>query len=316
MSTSIGEFMAALRKAQGRTQMDVANELGVSNKTVSSWETGASCPDIAMLPAIAELYGVTCDELLRGERLHTAPPEAKLQEKREKAIAFQIKKHKNRVYIAALISAVAALLSILLTVLLGLRFGGTIGFLTGMCVLLVPIALTFAVCHNSAFWCSGEEAESPSIEEFRRYLFRIRGRICLLCAAVFGFILINAFLPHTNDLRFMFLFGLPIALGTYLIALAVYLFCKARNELFDAQMRKALRYRLWTALATFGAVAVLIMAAILTCILTSAAGIYNEDWTPWLVAALAALLAVAAAVYTLLQYRYNEKQRKQRSTRQ
>ena len=62
--TSIGEFIAALRKAKGLTQMDVANHLGVSNKTVSSWETGASCPDIALLPAIAELYGVTCDELL------------------------------------------------------------------------------------------------------------------------------------------------------------------------------------------------------------------------------------------------------------
>ena len=52
--TSIGEFIAALRKAKGLTQMDVANHLGVSNKTVSSWETGASCPDIALLPAIAE----------------------------------------------------------------------------------------------------------------------------------------------------------------------------------------------------------------------------------------------------------------------
>ena len=59
MTASIGEFMAALRKAQGRTQMEVANELGVSNKTVSSWETGASCPDIAQLPAYAELYVVT-----------------------------------------------------------------------------------------------------------------------------------------------------------------------------------------------------------------------------------------------------------------
>ncbi len=40
--TSIGEFIAALRKAKGLTQMDVANHLGVSNKTVSSWETGVS----------------------------------------------------------------------------------------------------------------------------------------------------------------------------------------------------------------------------------------------------------------------------------
>ena len=312
MTASIGEFMAALRKAQGRTQMEVANELGVSNKTVSSWETGASCPDIALLPAIAELYGVTCDELLRGERMHAAQPEAKLRERREKALAFQIKKHKNRVYIAAIISAAVTLLALLLTVILMLHYGGTIGFLAGVCVLLAPLVLTLAVCHNAAFWCSGEEAESPSIDEFRRYLFRIRGRICLLCAAVFGFILINAFLPHTNELFFMFVFGPPIALGTYLTALVVYLFRKVRSELFDAQMRKTLRYRLFTALATFGAVALLIVAAIATCISMTGAGVYNDEWTPWIVAALAALLAVATIVYTLLQLSYNKKQSKTR----
>ena len=67
--TTIGEFLAILRKSKGYTQQEAADRLGVSNKTVSSWETGASSPDISMLPAIAELYGVTCDELLRGRAL-------------------------------------------------------------------------------------------------------------------------------------------------------------------------------------------------------------------------------------------------------
>ena len=65
----MGEFLSVLRKSKGYTQQEVADILGVSNKTVSSWEFGGSCPDISMLPAIAELYGVTCDELLRGERI-------------------------------------------------------------------------------------------------------------------------------------------------------------------------------------------------------------------------------------------------------
>ena len=59
MKSNIGEFLAILRKSKGMTQQEAANWLGVSNKTVSSWETGASCPDISMLPALAELYGVT-----------------------------------------------------------------------------------------------------------------------------------------------------------------------------------------------------------------------------------------------------------------
>ena len=71
MRTSIGEFLFILRKSKGMTQQEVADRLGVSNKTVSSWETGASCPDISLLPALADLYGGTNDEPLQGARTTT-----------------------------------------------------------------------------------------------------------------------------------------------------------------------------------------------------------------------------------------------------
>ena len=63
----MGALMSALRKSKGMTQQDVADRLGVSNKAVSKWECDDGYPDISILPAIAELYGVTVDELLRGE---------------------------------------------------------------------------------------------------------------------------------------------------------------------------------------------------------------------------------------------------------
>ena len=66
----MGSFMAALRKANGLTQQEVADKLNVSNKTVSKWECDDGYPEITMLPAIAEIYSVTVDELLRGERIH------------------------------------------------------------------------------------------------------------------------------------------------------------------------------------------------------------------------------------------------------
>lgn len=64
---TIGEFLAARRKQAGLTQREVAERLGVSNKTLSGWESGRSYPDILILPALARLYGVTVDEILRGE---------------------------------------------------------------------------------------------------------------------------------------------------------------------------------------------------------------------------------------------------------
>ena len=66
---SIGAFLSTLRKANGYTQEEVANRLFVSNKTISKWERDESSPDLAAIPVLAELFGVTCDEILRGERL-------------------------------------------------------------------------------------------------------------------------------------------------------------------------------------------------------------------------------------------------------
>ena len=69
---TLGSFISALRRAQGLTQQEVADRLLVSNRAVSRWERDEAMPDITLLPAIADLFGVTVDELLRGDRLRTA----------------------------------------------------------------------------------------------------------------------------------------------------------------------------------------------------------------------------------------------------
>ena len=56
--------------------LGAADQLGVSNKTVSKWENGAGLPDITVLPALAELYGVTADDILAGETVRGRPAEA------------------------------------------------------------------------------------------------------------------------------------------------------------------------------------------------------------------------------------------------
>ena len=70
-----GAYLADLRRARGLTQQEAADQLGVSNKTVSKWENGAGLPDITVLPALAELYGVTADDILAGETLRGRPAE-------------------------------------------------------------------------------------------------------------------------------------------------------------------------------------------------------------------------------------------------
>ena len=65
---TIGSFIAALRRASGMTQKDLAEKLYVSDKTVSRWECDESAPDLSLIPVIADIFGITSDELLRGER--------------------------------------------------------------------------------------------------------------------------------------------------------------------------------------------------------------------------------------------------------
>lgn len=64
----IGQFICELRREKQMTQKDLAEKLHITDKAVSKWERGLSCPDISLLPQIAELLGVTVSELLNGER--------------------------------------------------------------------------------------------------------------------------------------------------------------------------------------------------------------------------------------------------------
>lgn len=65
----IGTTIAALRKEQNMTQEALANALGVTNQAVSKWESDQSCPDISLLPSIAELFHVSIDSLFGRETI-------------------------------------------------------------------------------------------------------------------------------------------------------------------------------------------------------------------------------------------------------
>lgn len=63
----IGRTISTHRKALGLTQMQLAAQLQVSNRTVSKWENGDGFPDISLLPGLAAALDITIDELLTGE---------------------------------------------------------------------------------------------------------------------------------------------------------------------------------------------------------------------------------------------------------
>ncbi len=63
MTLQLGETIRALRKRDGRTQEDLAAALGITAQAISRWEVNAAYPDMELIPAIANYFGITIDRL-------------------------------------------------------------------------------------------------------------------------------------------------------------------------------------------------------------------------------------------------------------
>ena len=81
MDKTLGKRIAELRKKKGLKQETLAEKLAVSPQAVSKWENDLSCPDISVLPQLADILGVTIDQLLTGNDpapiVHLSSPKEK-----------------------------------------------------------------------------------------------------------------------------------------------------------------------------------------------------------------------------------------------
>lgn len=111
---TMGSFIAALRKANGLTQKELAERLNVSDKAVSRWERDESCPDLMLVPLIAETFNITTDELLRGERNKADGEAPKISETPKKRIDIILKKIMLKFNIGTIISLGVSILAFVL----------------------------------------------------------------------------------------------------------------------------------------------------------------------------------------------------------
>lgn len=87
----MGRFISTCRKDKGLTQMQLAEMLEVTNRAVSKWETGKSCPDVSIMLELCGILGITVNELLSGERIVMEDYRKKAE---ENLIELQSKKEK------------------------------------------------------------------------------------------------------------------------------------------------------------------------------------------------------------------------------
>lgn len=86
-TVKIGKFLAALRHEKALTQEQLGERLGVTNKTVSRWETGSYLPPVEMLQALSGFYEVSINEILSGQRLSAQEYRREAEENIKAALA-------------------------------------------------------------------------------------------------------------------------------------------------------------------------------------------------------------------------------------
>ena len=88
----IGKFLASLRKEKKLNQQELAEKLGVSDRTIGNWENGRNMPDLSLFKPLCQELDITINELLSGERITKEKYQEKFEENIVKTIDYSTKK--------------------------------------------------------------------------------------------------------------------------------------------------------------------------------------------------------------------------------
>ena len=206
---TIGGFIAALRKANGMTQKDLAEKLNVSDKTISRWERDDGTPDLAVIPVIAEIFNVTCDELIRGkrkspvERAETAEASestSKTEKQRQHLLKSTLSQYKNHTYIAIGISVVG-LIAALICNLAFLK--AVLGFFLGAIFFSASIVCQAIFVNKAFFSVDDTELDERVLSDFKKKVINFAEISIGLTISFIGFtiplILPDAYMGINSD---------------------------------------------------------------------------------------------------------------------
>lgn len=101
-----GKFIAEERKLKGFTQRQLADRLGISDKTVSKWERGGGFPEVSLLLPLCGELGITVNELLTGHRLASEDYKTKAEENMVNLVK-EAQESKKKIILAVLVGLLA-----------------------------------------------------------------------------------------------------------------------------------------------------------------------------------------------------------------
>jgi len=109
----IGKFICRLRKEKKMTQSELAEKIGVTEKSISNWENGRNMPDLSLFKPLCEELGISINDLMSGEKIKNNEYQEKLEENIVNTIDYTSKKVNSKNYFIGFLFIIFGLMIIL-----------------------------------------------------------------------------------------------------------------------------------------------------------------------------------------------------------
>ncbi len=106
----IGKFIAECRKNKKMTQSELAEKLGVTDKSIGNWENGRNMPDLSLFKPLCDELGITINDLMSGEKISKEEYQEKFEENIVNTIDYSSKKIDKYSYVIGLLLVVFGLI--------------------------------------------------------------------------------------------------------------------------------------------------------------------------------------------------------------
>ncbi|WP_292190482.1 helix-turn-helix domain-containing protein [Butyrivibrio sp.] len=202
-----GQFIADIRKEKGLTQRQLAEEIGVSDKAISRWETGRGMPDTSIMPDLCKVLDISINDLLSGQRLSSDDYCGKAEENMVELIKTNedVKRQSRKAVVGTVVGIILLCLFIYLITLVSGGVGMVIYFIDPpslISLLGIQLIILGASGHFAEFFRSFKllffskrysDEELMLLSEKSEYAITFGIRTTLLaalCVALIGFVLL------------------------------------------------------------------------------------------------------------------------------
>ena len=210
----IGSFIQLSRKEKGMTQKDLADRIGVSDKTISKWENGNSVPDTEILTSLCQSLDISVNELLSGEKLPVANYSVKAEENMMNLLKENEDNRKN-----STIQLVVGIALGILTLILLLGITGGEGLHALLWFIDLPSLLGIILICAAVVLCSGVRGKKEILNIVQKAVIPA-GVFMALTAGVMILVRLDAVEYIGPNLAVAFL-SLAYAVLSYLILIPV-----------------------------------------------------------------------------------------------